>query len=134
MIPIGEGEKPKAKNWNRQELKEFFDPVRAWQRTNKIASKQIYVAEFGVFRQAPGADKYIADLIDIFNDERWHWGFYSFREDAWPGMDYEIGTRNLSAAYWESVEKGEHPSRVPFYKSNPIFSAILKGIEKVGSR
>jgi hypothetical protein len=38
-----------------------------------------------------------------------YWAFYAFREDAWDGMDYELGDKRLPWSYWESVEKGEMP-------------------------
>ena len=40
-----------------------------------------------------GAADYLSDLIKIFNQHDWHWAFFTFRQDFWDGMDYEIGTK-----------------------------------------
>lgn len=128
--PLGEGDQPDILEWNYQKLKEYMEPVVSWAKQNKIESNRIYVGEFGVFRQAPGAEKYLADLIRIFNEYQWHWGFYSFREDTWPGMDYEMGTRSLPAAYWEAEARGEQPTRVPYYRDNALIKVIKEGLKK----
>ena len=36
-----------------------------------------------------------------------HWAFYSFREDAWDGMDYELGSRAVAWEYWQQMEANE---------------------------
>ncbi|MNO02626.1 hypothetical protein D3C81_2230870 [compost metagenome] len=35
-----------------------------------------------------------------------HWAFYSFREDSWDGMDYELGSAKVPWAYWQAIEQG----------------------------
>ena len=40
-------------------------------------------------------------------DDGLHWAFYSFREDAWDGMDYELGAAKLPWHYWDAVEQGK---------------------------
>ena len=63
------------------------------------------VGEFGVFRDAPGAAQYLTDVIEIFDEYSWHWAFYSFREDNWARMDYELGSKKAPYHYWQSIEK-----------------------------
>ena len=36
---------------------------------------------------APGAERYLADLISIFNEYGWDWTYHAFRE--WPGWSVE---------------------------------------------
>ncbi|QSH41289.1 cellulase family glycosylhydrolase [Lentisphaerota bacterium ZTH] len=94
-------------NWNKETLENILlQPVTDWQRRYGIPSRKIIAAEFGVFRTAPGADKYLEDLIDIFNHYGWHWAFYSFREDSWDKMDYELGTGAVPQKYWNDIENG----------------------------
>jgi len=50
------------------------------------------VGEVGVFRINDGAEAYLRDITQLLNSKKWHWAFYSFREDTWAGMDYELGT------------------------------------------
>lgn len=115
-------------NWNQEALKEFLEPINQWQQKHAISSSQIFVGEFGCDRSARGADKYLKDLIEIFNLNNWHWAFYSFREDSWDSMDYELGSDQLSWEYWEAIESGENLDK--FRKSNPLFDIIKLDLQK----
>jgi endoglucanase len=126
LISTGEGDKPPLINWDRTQITKFFGPLKEWQIKNKVPSNQILVGEFGVYRQHKGAETYLGDLIATFKDLGWHWAFYSFREDTWPGMDYELGRQALSADWWEHYEQGKNPPRP--YVINPLFQTILNGI------
>ena len=108
----------------RAVLTELLRPVVAWQTKYKIPGNRIYGAEFGCDRRIPGVERYFADLITIFNREGWHWSYYSFREDTWDGMDYELGDKPLGWEYWKAVERGETPERKRV--ENPIFDVIRK--------
>lgn len=99
------------------DLREFLEPVSAWQQKFQIPSSQILVGEFGCDRTSIGAEKYLGDLIRIFDDRGWHWAFYAFREDCWGGMDYELGSEKLP---WEDWEDFRH--------DNPLFDVIKKGL------
>lgn len=125
--PIGESEQTTALHWNRKQLREFLSPVREFQKKRGIPSSRVFVGEFGSCRRNIGADKYLRDLISIFNEEGWHWAFYSFREDTWTGMDYELGSAPLPAEYWEALEQGKD-IRQKFYKKNALFDAIKTGL------
>ena len=72
-------------------------------------SNRIVAGEFGVNRKAPGATRYFKDLIQIFDEEGLHWAFYSWREDEWDAMDYELGTGNPGADYWKATGQGKEP-------------------------
>ena len=126
--PIGEGDDPPSVFWDRQQLSKFFDPVKAWQTASNTPSTKILAGEFGVYRHHKGADLYLTDLVSLFKDTQWHSAFYSFREDTWPGMDYELGSQVLSQEWWDAFERGENPPRP--YQKNPLFDAILEGIRQ----
>ena len=59
---------------------------------HKIPSFRILVAEFGICREVVGAQQYIADLISMFQHFGWSWLVFSFRDEEWDAMDYELGT------------------------------------------
>ncbi len=42
----------------------------------------IHVGQFSAVRWAPGHStyNYISDLIEIFEDNAWHWDYHAFRE------------------------------------------------------
>ena len=90
-------------------------------------AKRIVAAEFGCDRRAAGAQDYLADIMTTLNERGWHWAFYAFREDAWDRMDYELGAGGLGAAYWEAIERGEHPDRP--WKDNPLWHVLQAGLK-----
>lgn len=86
---------------NKDGLTDFFKPIDAWTEKHQIPSNQIWVGEFGCNRHIEGVEKYLQDLILIFNEKKWHWSFYAYREDVWEAMDYELGTGKVNYTYWE---------------------------------
>ena len=73
-----------AKGWNRDYLRRRLGPVLEFQRRH---GARIYVGEFSAAAWAPGAERYLADLISIFNEYGWDWTYHAFRE--WPGWSVE---------------------------------------------
>lgn len=89
---------------NKTSLEEILQPVIDWALKNNIPSNRIWAGEFGCSRNVKGVENYLADLISIFNENNWHWAFYSYREDVWDNMDYELGTGKVPWKYWEYAE------------------------------
>jgi endoglucanase len=92
--------------WNRETLQSYLKPIKVWQQRYDIPSNRIFAGEFGCNRTVNGCIDYLKDLTSIFNRNSWHWSFYSFREDMWPGMDYQLGTRPLSSIEWNRIKLG----------------------------
>lgn len=63
--------------WDKERLKKDLADVIEFQKKHNV---KIYVGEFGVARWAPGADKYLDDLISIFEEYGWDWTCHAFRE------------------------------------------------------
>ena len=104
-------------DWNRQSLELALSPVIQWQGTYGVPSERVVVAEFGCDRRVPGVGGYLQAVINICEDNGWHWAFYSFRQDGWPAMDYELwpNPRLLVDEAGRSV--------------NAVFRVLLDGIE-----
>ena len=100
-----------AEKWERDALARVMGPVGEWAARHGVPTNRIVAAEFGCDRGAPGAREYLEDVVTTLNDRGWHWAFYSFREDSWDRMDYEVGTGPLGWKYWQAVERGENPPR-----------------------
>jgi hypothetical protein len=116
-----------AEEWGRDVLGRKMDPVAEWAARHGVPPNRIVVAEFGCDRGAPGAREYLEDVVTALNGRGWHWAFYSFREDVWDRMDYEVGPGGLGAAYWEAVDRGETPERPR--KDNPLWRVLQEGLK-----
>ena len=128
IAPIGELEDGPPIFWDKAQLLKFFDPVREWMRENRVPANKIIVGEFGVYRENKGGAEYLKDLISIFDHEKWHWAFYAYREDAWHGMNYELGSKPVESKWWDTYKKdGIIP--IPDDK-NPLFDSILETLKK----
>ena len=99
--------------WDAVALEEYLEPVRSWQGRHGVPSSRIMAAEFGCHRLSRGADRYLDDLLRIFDRRGWHWAFYAFREDTWDGMDYEKGPRPLFPILRRALAGSPRPSAPP---------------------
>lgn len=89
----------------------LMDTVRAWQLKHKVSSRKIIVAEFGITRETPGAQDYLSDLIKIFNEFEWSWLVFSFRDEEWDALNYELGP---------------HMDNMLYHSSTPLFQTVAK--------
>ncbi len=122
-IPTGETQSKRV-TWNASTMSDFLEPVREFQRKHGIPSNRIVAAEFGISRKKTSALNYLRDQINIYKKEGWHWAFYSFREDDWDAMDYELGTAPAGAKYWEAVEKGEMPPDSVYNRKSVLWDLL----------
>jgi sugar phosphate isomerase/epimerase len=127
-VPTGEGDEPLVVHWDGKKMSEYFQPVVDWQKKNGIPSNRVLVGEFGLYRSSVGAEKYLHDLIENFNSNKWHWCFYSFREDNWDGMDYELGKGSPPPAYWNAIEDGKIPGP-DVYAPNPLSDLLRNALK-----
>lgn len=119
-----------TRTWNARAIERYVGRVSEWAKRHNVDHSRILAGEFGVHRKLPGAAEYLADNIAAFNKFGWHWAFYSFREDGWDGMDYELGTRIVD--YWDS-DAGPRPE--PLKRGdNPIFAPIKSGLDAIWRR
>lgn len=117
-------------NWNRATLETALSPLVDWQREHNISSTNIMLGEFGCDRRIPGVEHYLADTVSLAEEAGWHWAFYSFREDDWDGMDYELGSQPLSQSEREARERGEAVTR----DDHPALDALRAGIQRQRAR
>ena len=73
-----------SKGWNKDYLRAGLRPVREFQLRH---GAKIYCGEFSAVAWAPGADRYLRDCIDIFEEYGWDWSYHAFRE--WEGWSVE---------------------------------------------
>ncbi len=97
-----------------------------WQSANGVPASRIVLGEFGIDRRIGGAAEWLGDVIELAEENGWHWAFYAFRD--WQAMDYELGAEPPPAAYWAAEERGE-PYELP-RPANPMFDAIRAGLAR----
>ena len=106
------GTLPNGTTFNKAWLREQLAPVRAFQQKHHV---RILVGEFSAICWAPGAETYLTDLTDIFNEYGWDWCYMAFR--AWGGWSLEHQEREIGTR-WDFEAS----------PSNPRKSAILAAI------
>jgi endoglucanase len=115
--------------WTVDNLIELLEPVKKFMADNNINANQIVASEVLCDRRVEGCAEYLKDLFSLYNKQNWHWAFYAFRaDDAWTGLDYEIGTEPDPAGYWEKVENGADYNMLKndLRHENPLWSVIQK--------
>lgn len=121
---------PGAK-WTIDNLREKLEPVHQFIKKNNIPVYKIVASEFWCDRRVGGCAEYFSDLISLYNEQNWHWAFYAFREDMdWTGLDYEMGDKELGAAYWDALENGSDKNSVKdnLRQNNPIWEVLQNGL------
>ncbi len=78
--------KKKELVFDKEGIKETLKSARNFQIKNKCI---IFIGEFSCLRWAPGGDKYIEDLISLFEEYGWSWCYHSYR--GYQGWDAELG-------------------------------------------
>jgi hypothetical protein len=97
------------KKWNKEYLRSELKFARDFQQ--KTGSR-IYIGEFSCIRWAPGADQYLKDCIELFEEYGWDWAYHAYREyDGW------------------SVEHSDDPKVQQVVPATKRKAVLLKGFE-----
>lgn len=72
------------RNWDKRYLRRMLAGTREFQLKT---GARIYVGEFSAIRWAPGADRYLRDSLELFEEYGWDWSYHAFRE--WDGWSLE---------------------------------------------
>lgn len=98
--------------WDRDAVAAHIGLAYDWAKAQGLPPTRIVVGEFGCMRLWADCGTYLRDVADAVDARGGHWAFYSFREDAWDGMDYELPPSVTSGRfYWlrENGKAGELP-------------------------
>lgn len=102
----------KQRQWNKAGVASYLQIPVQWAEKHRLPVNRLVVGEFGCMRRLPDCRQYLEDVLSALDQNRLHWAFYSFREDTWDGMDYELGTAKVPWAYWQAIERRQ-PDPVP---------------------
>lgn len=97
------------KRWDVNMLRKVLQPVRDFQIQHDA---KIYVGEFSAATWAPGAGKYLEDVISVFNEYGWDWTYHAFRESG----------------CWSVEKEGPNSAHLKDSADNDRKRALLKGL------
>ncbi|OCP00556.1 MULTISPECIES: cellulase family glycosylhydrolase [unclassified Ensifer] len=122
-VPFGEGEE----TWDRTRVTGYLAAPVQWARDKGVPLNRLVAGEFGCMRLWSGCKTYLEDVLTALDKDDLHWAFYSFREDAWDGMDYELGSKKVGWKYWQQMEANERDTTPR--KATPEFAPISKRLQ-----
>ncbi len=100
IVPFGVD----TEKWDKKRVEAYLQKPFNWAKQHVIPANRLVAGEFGCVRKLSGCQQYLEDVLTVFDAAQIHWAFYSFREDSWDGMDYELGKGNVPWAYWKAID------------------------------
>lgn len=95
-----------TQTWDAARVAAYLRLPLDWAHAHGVPASRVVVAELGCVRRLPFCTRYREDVLSALDAERLHWAFYSFREDSWDGMDYELGSGKVDWHYWQAIDQG----------------------------
>jgi sugar phosphate isomerase/epimerase len=117
-------------HWDAARVRTYLGLPVAWADKHGVARNRLVAGEFGCMRRLPFCPQYLEDVLTVLDEAKVHWAFYAFREDAWDGMDYELGAGPVDWRYWDAMEKGLPDSVAR--KPGPQFEPIRRRLQRQG--
>jgi hypothetical protein len=87
-IPVYDSDSSEVAQWDDHLVGKYVEEVRQWQTDNDV---KVFVGEFGIARETPGAADYLRAVGLACRANGLSCLLYSFREDTWDAMNYELG-------------------------------------------
>ncbi len=106
----------RKQRWDSARVAQYLAQPVAWADAHGIPHNRLVTAEFGCIRRLPFCPAYLEDVLTTLDAAKVHWAFYSFREDAWDAMDYELGPGVPPPGYWDDpahAKRGSTPQFEP---------------------
>ena len=107
-----------GETWNKDWLRNAIQPIRDFQLKHQC---RIYIGEFSAAAWAPGAENYLRDAIDLFEEYGWDWTYHAFRES--PIWDVDM-------VPVEGVAQPTSKTMVPATEDTPRKKALLEGFRR----
>ena len=105
------------KGWDKECIRKALEPVLEFSREHDA---RILVGEFSAITWAPGAENYIRDCIEVFEEYGWDWCYHAFRE--WDGWSVE--------KTWADYDPATMRDRYEPSDDNPRKRALLDGFRR----
>ena len=93
--------------WDREAVSDHIGVAFDWAKTQGLPPSRVVAAEFGCMRLWADCGTYLTDVMDAVDEKGGHWAFYSFREDEWEGMDYELSAKVKPGQFYWLKDEGK---------------------------
>jgi len=124
IVPFGQGKEM----WNAQRVAAYLQQPFDWAKKHQVPANRMVAGEFGCIRVLSGCRQYLEDVLNVLDKKQAHWAFYSFREDSWDAMDYELGKSKVPWSYWQAMDQ-KKPDTLQRHNT-PEFAPISQRLGK----
>ncbi len=93
--------------WDKATIARYLDGPFQWAAAHNVPENRMVAGEFGCVRLWSDCGAYLNDVLDSLNSHHAHWAFYSFREDVWDAMDYELAPDVTPGQFYAAADKGQ---------------------------
>ena len=107
-----------GETWDKDWLRKAIQPIRDFQLKHQC---RIYVGEFSAAAWATGAENYLRDCIDLFEEYGWDWTYHAFRES--PIWDVDMVPP-------EGIAEPKSQDLVPATSDTPRKQVLLDGFRR----
>ena len=104
-VQTGEGKA--RQTWDRDAVAAHVGTAFDWAKGQGLPPTRVVAGEFGCMRLWADCATYLGDVMDALDARGGHWAFYSFREDEWGGMDYELPPSVTPGQFYWLTETGK---------------------------
>jgi hypothetical protein len=120
---------PRTVVWDKAMVAKHMARTFDWAHAHGVPNNRVVASEFGCMRQWVDCGTYLRDVLDVLDGYQTHWAFYSFREDGWDGMDYELAPEVQSGDFYWKIEqgKGDELKRTP----HPLLDIIEAHVKPI---
>ncbi len=98
----------RLKFWDSAALVDTLSSLREFQKKYNVP---VWIGEFSAVRWAPGSDKYLLDLVKIFNGYGWGWAYFNIHSYHGWNPDYDNRYSTDIKTDWQSHYVGENSPR-----------------------
>jgi endoglucanase len=116
-----------SRTFDKAAMRDFLAKPFDWAKANGVQTNRMVAGEFGCVRVWTDCGAYLGDVMDTLNENGAHWAFYSFREDVWEAMDYEIPPTFPAGQVYYLREQGKG-DKVPL--NSPLMGIIQSRMAK----
>ncbi len=109
--------------WDKSMLRKTLQPARDFQRAHNV---HMLVSEFSAIASAPNREKYLSDLLELFDEYGWDWTFHAYLEFYGWSPDY-IAAPDYEQKYWDKAKSWTHKPDNPtamvlkqFFRKNEL--------------